>query len=256
MSYDNYFNHYFYDDDYDDEKIEKLYQLRHQINVFGFNAIVKKLRVKRDRLIILYESNIHGSNNVSDLLYINDHDFKNRINILKDEANKLIKSKEFTNIKNNELVQQLKYNRDNFCNIGTNKIKRRLNKISKYDIFAKAIRLLLEIEDTNIQAKKYHGEYSNRNYIKKSKMISELIELFKTNNWKVGYHNSDNNIKFIIFFDLPGCEQISFHNNNKFNIDKYENKWDEKINSTLQKLETVIMNKYPEIIIYKNKKED
>jgi hypothetical protein len=102
----------------------------------------------------LYNSRIHGSTYIADFIS-DDKNFNIKFKYFKNESRKIENTKEFARIKNNELIYQLQSSRENFCGIGTNKIKRRLNKLSKTDIIAKSIRLLLEIEDCNIQAKKY-----------------------------------------------------------------------------------------------------
>ena len=63
--------------------------------------------------------------------------------------------------KNSLLVEDLEDLRTDALGIGTNKIKRRLNKLAKEDNIAKIIRLMIEIEDVNILAKKYYGKYRN-----------------------------------------------------------------------------------------------
>lgn len=46
-----------------------------------------------------------------------------------------------------------------------------------------------------------------------------------------------------VYFELPGCEQISFHFEKKgFYCNHYDSIWDGKENSTLLKLEACIKN--------------
>ena len=53
----------------------------------------------------------------------------------------------------------------------------------------------------------------------------------------------------IIFFEIPGCEQISWHCTLKQkDFPTYSKKWDEKINSTLRKIETKIRRDYFQIL--------
>lgn len=156
--------------------------------------------------------------------------------------------------KNNDLISYLDRNRNEFLSIGTNKTKRRLNKLSENDKIAKAIRLALEIEDKNIQAKKYYGKYKDKIYDQKYIFIKQLIDLFKTTDWIYGKQKSDvRDTNYIIYFEIPFTEQISWHvslfeNNNIKEIPNYTKEWDKKINSTLKKLEEVIKNKYSKII--------
>jgi hypothetical protein len=140
-------------------------------------------------------------------------------------------------IKNERLIQDLEDFRKNMLGLGTNKIKRRLNKLSKNNTIAKAIRLALEIEDKNISAKKYRGY--DKYYESKYKLILELIDLFNQENWIYGKQKSDGiDTDYIIYFEIPGCEQISWHVNfdDPDSILDYNKNWDGKINSTLYKI--------------------
>lgn len=151
--------------------------------------------------------------------------------------------------KNYNLNKSLDVKRKTFAEIGTNKSKRRLNKLKEYPI-CQAVRLALEIEDNNIRAKKYYGDYKEKYYKNKDNLIKKLCELFEYNNWEYGIiKKSDYFTSHIIFFEIPNCEQISWH----INLDHteiyptYNKEWDNKENSTLDKLETitkVLLKKY------------
>jgi len=144
--------------------------------------------------------------------------------------------------KNDNLIFDLQQKRNNFATIGTNKAKRRLNKLSLTNEIAKAVRKALEIEDTNIQAKKYYGDYKEKIYNKKNELILEMKEIFDKNKWEYGIQNSTVLfINSIIYFEIPGCEQISWHFsvNKKKDFPKYEKEWDGKENSTLDKLSKI-----------------
>lgn len=141
--------------------------------------------------------------------------------------------------KNIDLVYQLLEKRGNFALIGTNKVKRRLNKISDRIPEALALRYALEVED-----KKYFGEWRDKIYQEKSNLISTLIFLSEENGWVYGIQNSDvSNTTHIIYFEFPNCEQISWHYSpsDVSSLPKYTKKWDGKINSTLDKLEKAII---------------
>lgn len=89
--------------------------------------------------------------------------------------------------KNQNLIRDLQIARDKFLGIGTNKTKRRLNKISETDVVAKAVRIALEIEDKNIQAKNSYGKYKDKIYNEKENLIEELIDLFlDQEDWNFG----------------------------------------------------------------------
>ena len=146
-------------------------------------------------------------------------------------------------LKNDRLVDQLEKYRTKFAGIGTNKAKRRLNKLAKEDPIAKAVRIAIEIEDKSIQGKKYVGKYKDIAYTEKSNLILQLAKLFQENNWVFGKQLADEDfvVNYVVYFEIPGCEQISFHiyldNKNKTLFPDYKTKWDGKTNSTLPKLE-------------------
>ena len=144
--------------------------------------------------------------------------------------------------KNNQLIYQLKTNRTKFAGIGTNKAKRRLNKLAINSILAKAVRLALEIEDKNISAKNSYGKYRNKIYNQKTELILELCKIFKEQNWIYGTQKSEVPAATkVIYFEIPECEQISWHFSPTIGkyIPIYEKEWDKKENSTLSKLEVI-----------------
>ena len=151
------------------------------------------------------------------------------------------------------LKLQLADKRKTMCGVGTRTLKLFLNKkIKGGDTIAGLYRTALEAEDANINAKKYFGEYSAQFYAKKEEMIFKLIGLCRCCGiTSFGYTNNEDAFpKHIIYFDLPGCEQISFHCNLKTEwvVPKYSGNWDGRIVSTLPKLERAIMNRYGEEI--------
>lgn len=140
-----------------------------------------------------------------------------------------------------DLIYILKEKRKTFASIGTNKAKRRLNKLSKENEVAKAIRKALEIEDKNILAKDHYGKYKDKIYNVKNILILELVHIFKENKWVYGIQkNKDPFPPHIIYFEIPNCEQISWHfDANKLGLPKYNQEWDKEENSTLRKLEKI-----------------
>ena len=146
-------------------------------------------------------------------------------------------------MRHKQLKYDLAYARNNFCGIGTRKTKMRLNKLAKNgDTLAKAYRLALEAEDKNITAKQTYFDYADKVYALKEQNIKELAELCIQESWEFGKQKSDvKDAKYIIYFDLPNCDQISFHTNlDCSEYPSYEKEWDGKICSTLQKLEKTI----------------
>lgn len=138
------------------------------------------------------------------------------------------------------LVNQLETARERFCGIGTRKVKLRLNRCG--DALGRAFRLALEIEDRSTQGKKYRGDWSDRNYWQKSQLINDLLALSKANGWPHGKQRSKGWPRWIVYFEIPMCEQISFHTDLREpdSVDDYAGEWDQKRNSTLLKLEMAI----------------
>jgi hypothetical protein len=141
---------------------------------------------------------------------------------------------------NKTSVRQLQKARDDFCGIGTRLAKLRLNRIGRTSILARAFRLALEIEDKSALGKKYRGEWSDRCYAEKTKLIHDLIRIFQQQGWTYGKHASGTYPRWIIYFEIPGCEQISFHTDLTIEVPDYPKEWDRKTNSTLGKLEAAI----------------
>lgn len=220
-------------------------ELRHYVNV---HYITKKLLeyFKTDSKTInkIYKG-CFGNCNVRELLANED--------LLISEIQKrsdIEKSKEHAINIIQQRIEKLIDKRVTFCGIGTNKIKRRLNKLSKHNYLAQIYRIALEAEDKNVQAKNVSFYYSDRVYAQKDELLKQLVELFRENN--LIYGKTDSNIPgihYILYFEIPNCEQISFHNNlpNPTMIPNYEKEWDGKENSTLDKLETGILITFPDI---------
>lgn len=157
-----------------------------------------------------------------------------------------------TKEKYSSLISQLHGKRETFCGIGTRKAKIRLNKLAKTDTIAALYRKALEIEDKNIQAKAYPS-YREEYYEEKSLLIEDLIKTCLAENIKVGYScettEYEQDTIYIVYFELPNCEQISWHCTDKPNCPVYDGVWDGKVNSTLPKLEKAILSRYPEITV-------
>lgn len=140
-----------------------------------------------------------------------------------------------------EAVRQLTNARKQFCGLGTRKVKLLLNVRVRRCPLARALRLALEIEDASSVAKKYGGQWRYTYYEKKQHLIYELIGIFKEQGWMYGKQRSDGGYpRFIVYFELPGCEQISFHTDLDAEVQDYPHQWDGKQHSTLPKLERAI----------------
>lgn len=140
-------------------------------------------------------------------------------------------------------INILKDARDNFAGLGTRKAKIRLNRLAKTEPLAQAVRLALEAEDASTTGKKYGcGKWSSRSYNKKHVLIHELIVLCEQHEWVYGKHATQGWPPFIVYFDLPGVDQISFHMylDRPANIPDYVKAWDGRTHSTFKKLEAAI----------------
>ncbi|MCR5712643.1 MAG: hypothetical protein K6G46_09395 [Prevotella sp.] len=152
---------------------------------------------------------------------------------------------------NMQRVQDYTERKDVFCHgIGLRRVKLFLNKnIKEGDNVAKMYRLALEIECVNLVAKKalmkYHSDYYN--YDKKEELLRELIDACRLQDVNYGVqHSTVPATTHVIYFDLPECEQISFHTNLKEAdcLPVYNGEWDGLRCSTLSKLESAIWAKY------------
>jgi len=157
-----------------------------------------------------------------------------------EKENKILQAKQ----KNEDLIKSLESQRLNFCGIGTNKAKRRLNKFVKEDYVADFLRVALEAEDENIIAKKTYGKYRDKVYESKYKLIKKLYEISIKNNIKCGIQEIICPMaSHVIYFHTPNTNaQISWHitPDQTDQFIKYTEEWDKLENSTLDKLEVEI----------------
>ena len=152
---------------------------------------------------------------------------------------------------NRERIKDYNDRKDTFCHgIGQRRVKLFLNKLVKDgDAVAKMYRVALEIEGVNLAAKKalmkYHSDYHS--YDRKEAMLRELMDVCKERGVCYGQQPSTAPAAtHVIYFELPGCEQISFHTNMQEaeTLPAYDGKWDGKRCSTMGKLESAIWTRY------------
>lgn len=265
MSYYDFYDEY---DDYDSpynqiiesdnpSNVDDVSMLRHYINCHG---ITKKLRnylnAMDDDTIAEVCYYCKGSVTIKSLR----HDVKK---VLEEEKQRR-QNIEDAKLKNLELVHQLKHARKDFCGIDTRNIKLLLNRLAKKgDNVAKLLRTLLQAEDENVQAK--NGWKSEWHYRQKYLLVIEACQLAESLKFKYGVQKSDNySANAVMYFELPCTNaQISFHmklDDKEFEkYPTYEKDWDEKVNSTIPKLEECILTVYQEevfqMILNKQKKD-
>ena len=239
MSWDEDFDY----DEIDVKEINHLYELRHACNVLGRNHVAKELCVSMDRLVTLCDSEVHGSKELGRFLWVSNDEFVKAVDECERETLDRQQRIQEVHEKNRQLIYDLKRKREEFAGIGTNKAKRRLNKLALTDMLAKAVRLALEIEDKSISAKNCYGKYQEKIYKQKTKLILDLCEIFKRQGWTYGVQKSNvPPTSHVIYFEISGCEQISWHftpERKDGSFPEYSGEWDKKPNSTLEKLEIV-----------------
>lgn len=239
------------------EYVETVSELRHYRNIHGLTKkLANHFSTSKNKLKDICDycrGSLRVQACVDDIENIISQEIERRDNI------------ERARLKNEELCQQFKAYKTSFCNgLGFRKIKLRLNKLAVNNPLAKAIRLLLEIETTNAQAK----EDKNKGYInvffqhttqemlyyKKSNLIKELVTVCNDNKYEFGVQLKDGHeTNAIIYFDLPNTKQVSYHvtlsNEEIEQYPKYTKEWDGEENSSFTKIEESIQINFPEIIL-------
>lgn len=138
------------------------------------------------------------------------------------------------------LVEILEEARILFAGVGTNAAKRRLRKLSASSPLAGAALLALLAEDYSTQGKKYAGKWSRRCYERKHAILMDLAALCWQHAWPFGVHaDPGGGTTHVIYFDLPGCDQISFHVtlSADHGLPAYAGQWDGRRASTMAKLD-------------------
>lgn len=237
-----------YEEDYDhseDDVVVKgmkhLYQLRHACNVFGHQFVADELQVGIERVRKLHRSMAHGSVELDAFFKAPDEQFAKLLSQYGNEEIERERRIDEAQRKNERLVEELQRKRKMFAGIGTNRAKRRLNKLALSSPIAQAVRLALEIEDKSISAKNSYGGYQEKIYDQKEMLIFRLCSLFKGEGWPYGIESSNNpSASHVAYFEIPGCEQVSWHfspGKMASSLPRYGGKWDKKKDSTLKKLE-------------------
>lgn len=219
-------------------EIKHLYELRHCCNVLGMDVVAKERKIPYGQVNRLYHSSLHGSELLLDWEGLSDDRLDATIDMFEKHRLELHE-------RNVRLGNELKKQRKDYAGIGTNKAKRRLNKLAVDNSVANAVRIALEIEDKNILAKQSSRMFRDKIYSVKEKLILTLCEVFAKECWIYGVQTSDNPATtHVIYFEIPGCEQLSWHFSPETkeiadSLPEYEGKWDGKTEMTLNKLEVI-----------------
>lgn len=208
--------------------------LRHYTNIFGIDKRLLDFLGMEKNTILDIETFCFGGMDIFGI--------KEDCTSVIEDCKRQREAKEEALEKNRKLIAMLKLKRENMCGIGTRKVKLMLNKkIKQGDFTAKIYRVALEIQDYNIKAKDAPFPYSEKMYAKKEDLIDKLIEIYNESKLSFGYsEDKGQRVSFIVYFDLPLGNQISFYSTVKRNIPAYEKEWDGLVNSTLDKLEKEI----------------
>lgn len=223
------------------ELVTDVSKLRHYVNCHGKKKIVEWLGMTKEQLSEVIQW-CTGRTTIDEV----KTNFVELVKIRKEEE----KRKREAEKKNRELVKRLAEMRESMCGMGTRKVKLFLNKrIKQGDKVAELYRVALETEDYNIKAKDTNPFYQDKVYRKKHEYILKLVSLCQSMEIVYGWQPSDvRGVNAVMYFDLPGVEQISFHTEmseeEKKNNPTYPGEWDGKQQSTLWKLEVAIKGKY------------
>lgn len=162
-----------------------------------------------------------------------------------DDIRKEYKNKPWMEIDNKLENVNLHYQRENFCGVGTRRIKIMLNNIiKKGNEEALLYRLGLEIED-RIFTIQETNEYCQKLIIaQKQQIMKQLVVLCKKKKLNCGIYEADE--KRILCYELPDTEQLSFELDESEGIEfpKYDGMWDGKLNTTFEKIEKVLVLKF------------
>lgn len=143
--------------------------------------------------------------------------------------------------------------RKDFCSIGTRKTKVRLKSYSRSDLYATFLKLILEIEDSNLNAQKYPGYTKLAYYQEKADLLQSLIPLCHRLRLRFGTRSNSNHkgIKNVFFVEVEGIQVCWHYLDELYNVPPYEGELDGLQNSTLGKIEYLILQSYPFINLKK-----
>lgn len=187
-----------------------------------------------------------------------ENDYYEDYNYIPDEVRKAM-------LKNDNLIENFEdKQKHQFCSgAGVRVTKLFLNKkIKEGDKIAEAYRQALELGHVNIQAKEARYPYKDKIYDKKNTLLDKFILFCIENNFTVGYQkHKAHETSYIVYFELPDMEQISFHTNLtkdiKSKMKVYPKEWDGKVNSTMGKIEESVSKIYgDEIDAYRKHLEE
>ncbi|TGK84831.1 hypothetical protein EHQ23_09040 [Leptospira bourretii] len=151
--------------------------------------------------------------------------------------------------------QILLRSRSHYCGGTLDEVILHLEDILGSNRVAEALYYALNAEIANYEAKLSDRYGRRERYRRKNLCISELLKLCNVEGFKYGIQKNLNNhrkAEVVIYFDLPGTAQLSWHINIqnldiKSKIPVYKNKWDNLKNSVFTKIEQSILDQFPDI---------
>lgn len=140
------------------------------------------------------------------------------------------------------------------CSLPLVELQCRLDLRAGLNPWAQVFLVALRIESNNLRAKEYNGSDF---YFPKQRLMSDLIEIYRSQDWVFGVHPSDKRpTTHIIYFDLPTGKHISWHYSPQENLPTYPGEWDGLRHSTFAKVGEAILAMFPEIISKEERAEE
>ncbi|MCZ8157664.1 MAG: hypothetical protein O9264_16215 [Leptospira sp.] len=151
--------------------------------------------------------------------------------------------------------QILLRSKTNFCGGTLDEVILYLEDIFGSNRVAEALYYALNAEIANYEAKLSDRYGRRERYLRKNLCISELVKLCQVEGFKFGIQKNQSSYKVVgevIYFDLPGTAQLSWHiskNDLKFKgeLPIYKKKWDNQKNSGFSKIEQSILLQFPDL---------
>lgn len=209
--------------------VETVSLLRHYLNLWGVTDELRKY------LTPLTDEQIQTA----------QKDFAGLTPICEVKANfeELKRKSEAWKTKSETLKTQLESARDRICGIGWQSIMFILKGNAFRSPEAVALAWALQTERANIESKQKEFRKLAKLWDKKMYLMY-LKEECRKNGYTYGYKESEKEGRYIVYFELPNCEQISFFvdltEDELKDFPRYEGEWDGVTLSTLPRLEEAL----------------
>lgn len=208
--------------------------------------VIGKLKDQSTYICIRQDNNVQLNIKLSNINYENKSDWFREKIVNNFQCN-------CKNIRYKELYISFKMIEKTFCGIGFDNVLSFLENKNN-DSIAMMYRNALLAEYNNILAKQSeHSNKKDEHYKMKVNHLREILKLIDnydgTEQFEYGIQKSNMYApNSILYFELPGCKQISFHVNmhdlHRTKIQNYKKEWDGIESSTMIKLEEAIREYY------------